>query len=100
MLKSSPRASDFNNLMIPEREEEYDRQVTGHKMDQTIENTNESQHKLTPHGQDLGILSAGDNFSMQIKSVRPPDSADTNAITRGKPYQSDFGTNKKMMHTQ
>jgi hypothetical protein len=48
----------------------------------------------------LGILSAGDNFSMQIKSVRPPDSADTNAITRGKPYQSDFGTNKKMMHTQ
>ena len=43
MLKSSPRATDFNNLMIPERDEEYDRQVTGPKMDQTIENTNESQ---------------------------------------------------------
>ena len=65
MLKSSPRATDFNNLMIPEREEEYDRQVTGPKMDQTIENTNESQQKLTPHGQDQkSILSAGDNFSM------------------------------------
>ena len=51
--------------MIPEREEEYDRQVTGPKMDQTIENTNESQQKLTPHGQDQkSILSAGDNFSM------------------------------------
>lgn len=50
MLKSSPRASDFNNLMIPEREEEYDRQISGPKMDQTIENTNESQQKLTPHG--------------------------------------------------
>ena len=87
MLKSSPRATDFNNLMIPERDEEYDRQVTGPKMDQTIENTNESQQKLTPHGQDQkSILSAGDNFSMQIKSVRPPDSADTNAINRGKTY--------------
>jgi len=87
MLKSSPRATDFNNLMIPERDEEYDRQVTGPKIDQTIENTNESQQKLTPHGQDQkSILSAGDNFSMQIKSVRPPDSADTNAINRGKTY--------------
>ena len=73
--------------MIPERDEEYERRDTGPAMGQTIENTNDSKQNLTPHGQDQkSILSAGDNFSMQIKSVRPPDSADTNAFPRAKPY--------------
>ena len=67
MLKSSPRGNhDFNNLMIPERDDEYDRQVPGPKMDQTIENTVDSNKNLTPHGMidKRSILSAGDNFSM------------------------------------
>lgn len=46
MLKSFPKG--LNNLMIQERDEEYERQVTGPKMDQTIENTNESKQNLTP----------------------------------------------------
>jgi hypothetical protein len=37
---------------------------------------------------------------MQIKSVRPPDSADTTAVNRIKAYQSDFGGAKKMLNTQ
>lgn len=70
-----------------------------------LDHTIQTDDKLTPNAQDhKSLLSAGrtrggeDNFSMQIKSVRPPDSADTHAI-RVKPYQSDFGATKKMMQT-